>query len=728
MSQIRFIICLLLSVLFAGVADAREPCKTIRDVRFMNPEEAAQGFPVEMESQIVWVDQLRGSFFINDGQFGTYVRTRLENQGPSALRPGDVVRIHGVTGKGSFAPEIVLDKLEVVGRKPLPEARPFWHAHLHSATVDCDWLSLHGRLIAYEVLEESRTIVVEMMRNERVLYIQVPLTEENEKRVSELMFHTVKFNAVAGTVNNSNRQSVGRIFYVSSAADFEIEALSESPAAGAEEKAIPIHELMRLGMNHLSITKTFGTVTHAGEREIFLRGEKAALSVSMQQPPDFEIGDVVEVVGLVWPLEVSPSFRAYSAEVIRKEAPPVPVRIKTPSEIYDALNFDLIQIDAQLVEIGRSFGLIEGDNAPNKEVKLLCRAEDRLFEVQLPAGTELPESVGVGAKIRLTGLCHVLRENWRPWYLDVNGFWLQLRSAADVEVLVPAPWWTTARLLGLLGITASALLLFLVWVFSLRKTIERQTGIIAEKVEREAVLDERQRIARELHDNLEQGLAGAIFQLGGCQRLQEMGTEKSSRLVRQLLESELPACLKTQVGNLGEELSKDANQRKEALGLVEEILRHCSEESRSSILDLRGGLLEKMDLVSAVNMTLHQLADERRGVELEARVEGTPDRLKQNVERNLLLVIKEAAFNAVRHASASRITVELNFTNGLVVTVSDDGCGFDMSGEAALGHFGLQGMQERMKQVGGILSIESTVGSGTVITATLAKTEHSGGR
>ena len=92
---------------------------------------------------------------------------------------------------------------------------------------------------------------------------------------------------------------------------------------------------------------------------------------------------------------------------------------------------------------------------------------------------------------------------------------------------------------------------------------------------------------------------------------------------------------------------------------------------------------------------------------------------------NLLLVVQEAIHNAIRHARPTRIDVTATFagSGAVTVTVRDDGRGFLPGTEAgpAQGHFGLQGMRERLERLGGTIAIESGPGAGTTITAHVAR-------
>jgi len=194
---------------------------------------------------------------------------------------------------------------------------------------------------------------------------------------------------------------------------------------------------------------------------------------------------------------------------------------------------------------------------------------------------------------------------------------------------------------------------------------------------------ERQRWARELHDETLQGLGG----------------------LRVLLSSGLRGS--------GEDLS-DAARR--AVAQIGEEIRNL----RTLITELRPAALDELGLVPAIE-TLAQRTATTEGLTLETnidlRLEGET-RLEPEVESAVYRLAQEALTNVVKHARANR--VEMNLTredSAVVLTVSDDGIGFDPDGSGP--GFGLIGMRERVSLTGGRLEIESQDGAGTTLRATL---------
>ena len=200
-----------------------------------------------------------------------------------------------------------------------------------------------------------------------------------------------------------------------------------------------------------------------------------------------------------------------------------------------------------------------------------------------------------------------------------------------------------------------------------------------------AVLGERTRIAREIHDNLAQELAGISVQL---------------EVVARTMPSEAEAA-------------------RTNLDRVRKQVRHGLAEARRYVWDLRSPTLESNDLPTALSETARRLTNET-AIQAQVEVNGTFRPLPRLVEDNLLRIGQEAVNNAVRHAHPQRIFVNLVFDGGRVrLSVQDDGRGFDnqLASNGRAGHFGLIGMRERAEQIGGTLSIHSVEGSGTEVVA-----------
>jgi signal transduction histidine kinase len=233
----------------------------------------------------------------------------------------------------------------------------------------------------------------------------------------------------------------------------------------------------------------------------------------------------------------------------------------------------------------------------------------------------------------------------------------------------------------LLGITAGILLVVLAWVVVLGRRLREQMGIIRQKLRSGAVLEERNRIARELHDTLEQDLAGITMQL-----------------------------------DLASDCFRDAPRiAQQALETARGMSRHSMVEARRSVWDLRCHLLENGDLISAIKHEVNALAS-RDDVKINFQVAGVPVRLSGAVEMNLLRIAQEAVANAIKHGHAQTVDVDLQYdTRKVCLSVSDDGQGFVGKSGPSAGHFGLLDMRERAQALGSRLIVHSGAGRGTRI-------------
>jgi signal transduction histidine kinase len=148
-------------------------------------------------------------------------------------------------------------------------------------------------------------------------------------------------------------------------------------------------------------------------------------------------------------------------------------------------------------------------------------------------------------------------------------------------------------------------------------------------------------------------------------------------------------------------------------------VRHGIAEARRYVWELRSPALENNDLPTALSEAARRLTNETP-IQAQVEVNGTFRPLPRLIEDNLLRIGQEAMNNAVKHAQAERIVVNLIFDAQRVqLSVRDDGHGFNnqAAGNVRTGHFGLIGMRERAEQIGGSLSIHSTEGSGTEVVA-----------
>jgi signal transduction histidine kinase len=207
---------------------------------------------------------------------------------------------------------------------------------------------------------------------------------------------------------------------------------------------------------------------------------------------------------------------------------------------------------------------------------------------------------------------------------------------------------------------------------------QQEERFLREKVR----LEERNRIARELHDTVLQTFLGALCQLGVA------------------------------VDSLPPE-----SQVKSKLDPILHIMELGIEESRNAIQGLRSSDSRRSDLADALS-AVHQEFSTEHDVDFRVNVVGQQQPLRPAIQDEIYRIGREALVNAICHANAKRIDLELKYTNsGLTMRVLDDGCGMDpqVLHAGRQGHWGLAGMRERAARIGGLLKIFSSSSAGTEI-------------
>ena len=205
----------------------------------------------------------------------------------------------------------------------------------------------------------------------------------------------------------------------------------------------------------------------------------------------------------------------------------------------------------------------------------------------------------------------------------------------------------------------------------------------------QAVLNERNRLAREMHDTLIQGCAGVSALLEAHSSLDD--SEPSAK-------EDLLSCVRTQ-------------------------LRTTINEAREAVWDLRHADGSATAIGPILGTMAHQVSHEF-GVPVEYRVSGRPFDLDQSTAHELLMVVREALHNAIRHGQPNKVHVDISFEKrDFRVQVRDDGCGFDpeVVSSQPNGHYGLVGIRERAKRIGGVLTLNSGSGAGTKLTLSVPR-------
>ena len=228
----------------------------------------------------------------------------------------------------------------------------------------------------------------------------------------------------------------------------------------------------------------------------------------------------------------------------------------------------------------------------------------------------------------------------------------------------------------------------------LLEQLEATRSELAAAERRAGMLQERQRLARDIHDTLSQGFASVVLLLEAAEESLATGRPVDQTIAQ---------ALRSARDNLA--------------------------ESRRVVWALRPRPLAEQSLPQALEELTGRLAEET-GLHAQTTTTGTQRPLGTQAETALLRIAQEALANVRKHAAATNVTLTLSYLDDVVVLdVADDGAGFDPAApRAAASGLGLGAMRERVSQLGGHLTIESAPGEGTTIAAELPTGTGGGGR
>lgn len=398
-----------------------------------------------------------------------------------------------------------------------------------------------------------------------------------------------------------------------------------------------------------------GTVVLASPA-LFVQDATGGVAVQQNMAQSLKVGDEVEVSGTVRAHAFSPALEQATVRVLWENTPLLPVSVTASQAATGAFDATFIEVEGRLTgkEHGSGDSLtFDLDAGPQSFRAVMNRGR----------GDTLYSTIKPGSMLRLRGIAVS-----DPAYThDLVPFALLLRSSDDAVVLAGPPWWNVRHDLM---VVAALLLLAMVANFFYHRV---------ESWRLRAVLDERERMAYEMHDTLSQSFAGIGFQL---------------KAIRERMPDGLP-------------------RLRQQLDLASELVRHSHEETRRSIAVLRPEQPGSDGLVAALRECANRLV-EGGSVEIAASCTGDVVRTPLRVADTLYHIGQEALANAVRHGHPTLLEIRLTYERALVhLRIRDNGAGFVTDDD--LPGFGIRGMRKRAAGIGATLDISSSPGVGTEV-------------
>jgi len=618
------------------------------------------------------------------------------------IRPGMEVILEGRLYRGGYSPLLLMDHVEFVQERELPAPHP---ADLERLFIGAD----NGLLVAVEGIVQGYSVGGNQIRlllacGAHRLAVQV-LDPAGLAGRDRLLDSKVRVTGVVGSVRNTRGEFLAPRLVANGTADVVVVDPSSSDVTGVP--IIPLAELGRYQFEPRTTRRVAvsGTVSYASPDTVFVQEGMRGIRVLPSSAVAVVPGDRVEVTGFIDTARRIAGLREATIKRLGSGAPPAPARV-TPDTIHTINAAAMARhemaepcdYDGCLIEFVASVAEVRPRGAGGGDVILGDVGTPTLATFDADTFRRLP-ALRPGSSIRVRGVAqiHLLDDGAivgivAPMLRQVT---VLPRSAADIEVLSMPSWWTPGRLATLLAGVAAVLAGALVWVGLLRREIHSQSRMLAREmrlrrdaaIEYEASLRERNRLAANLHDTLLQTLGGIDYQLGACR-----------------------AAVPDAAGAGGSHLD-----------VAGRMVEHAMRELRGSVWALRTVPLAGHSLAESLESLAVQSAL-GRGERISIAVAGTPFHVPNFVAGNLLLIAQEAIRNALHHAACREVRVTVRFdaaAAAIEIEVQDDGRGFDPTREPGpeRGHFGLQGMRERVERLGGTLAIASVPGSGTQVRA-----------
>jgi signal transduction histidine kinase len=390
---------------------------------------------------------------------------------------------------------------------------------------------------------------------------------------------------------------------------------------------------------------------------LFVQDATGGTQVLHADTSNLDMGDQVLIEGTAVPDVFSSSIKSARIKKLWPASPDPPFSVTVFQAATGAFADRLIEVRAHFT------GMVE-DSAHSLHFNFNEDGQNFQAILQNDIAERTLPSFKTESLLRVQGIC-VTDARYTQ---NVVPFAILLRSADDLAIVNGPPWWSARNLIA--GATMALILFLLGCVAYIR----------VEQWRVRAVVEERQRLAHELHDTLAQSFAGIGFQLRAIR--------KNS--------SENPTVLR-----------KD-------LDIASELVRQGHQEARRSISTLRTSAMEHIELLPALFQAANRMVASG-GMEVQTSSTGEPRRISLKLTDVLFRVGQEAIANALRHASATKILLHLEYLDdALQLTIEDDGIGF-LPQDAASSGFGIEGIRSRVQAVSGTVQVRSSPGNGTQV-------------
>ena len=658
-------------------------------------QKGAYGTPFDIKAVVVSDCRPNDYDFAVMDDSGSVVISPVKGQTNRTIRAGELIRARG-TLNSSAVNHIYADCTSIsnIGHSLPPPILKVTFNQVLSGKCDARVITTSGMLRDYFMDElDNQWVYLILNEGNETLYVvfHKETDDEDLNRLDRLIGAKITITGLCDPRPSGYRRLIGRLVRIQGIDS--IECNSTIPAAPFDVPLVgSIYNIQPAELPSMGRRRTTGRVLAVWRRNRLIiktpTGTCSRINLAQDNPP--RVGDMVEVVGFpetdlyhinlsraIWRQIDTPAIQA-------EEAYDISANDITVNHLgHPGINAGLFGKAVRIKGMVRSLPSIgTGDG------RLYMESDGMVIPVDISANPSSADDITIGCMIRVSGICVMEVDNWQPNLIfpHINEVFMVVRRPEDIEVLSRPPWWTPGRLVIVMLSILMALCGVLVWNRSLKALAERRGKALAheelEHLASDLKASERTRLAVELHDSISQNLSGISMELDTALNVDEtMPPSATEHLLR-----------------------------------ASKTLDSCRIELRNCIWDLRSHALDENDMNKAIRLALGPTIGKAK---LFVRFNVPRTRFTDNTTRTILNIVRELASNSVRHGHATEVRVAGSLEGEtLRFSVQDNGCGFDLAKRPGVqdGHFGLQGIEDRVANFEGSMDISSGPQSGTKVT------------
>lgn len=646
------------------------PITSVEQVRRLSVAAARRALPVRIRGVVTGAkNNIYDRYMtIQDDTGGIFVN--IDSVTNAAPAFGEFWEVEGHTAPGNFAPIIMADKMTFLGQGQLPvPIRPKW-MELLNGSMDSQWAELKGLVTGVH----SNQVTLLLPEGQ----LNVLMDDHYESDLKPYLNSVVKIRGVLYADWNSQTREVR----VGSVMMRNTRVCVETPAPAHPFDAVlkTPRELRLFDPTATTFRRVQvrGEIIYTDATQAFLEEDGAGLRLLPAGKFNVHAGDLVEAVGYPEINRRTLLMRQVIMRTLRRVGLPVPKKL-----VHGELSSN--NLDSTYV---RAEGKLLGWHSESDGLVLEVQSGIHLYNARLAPRWAGQFHLRAGSRIALNGVYVSLERNQLSGGSS-HAFELLLNSPAAIQVLSQPSWWTLRRLLFLVGALIVVLAFTAIWITQLRRLVEQRTLQLQveiherERVEGQHALEaERSRIARDLHDDLGSSLT-EISVLANTGQRRDSGEDR--------------------VGLF----QAIANKARRLIAALDVIVWAVDPEDNSlqSLGDYLNGYAQ--EFFAHTNIVCR----------FKVPVSFPQIMIGGRVRHDLVMMVKEALNNVVRHADATEVQFRMAVSGGnLQIEISDNGKG--LGAREQDGH-GLKNLASRLQLVGGRCHVESRGDSGTCVTIAL---------